>query len=153
IVSFLKPQIAAEIPDVTEFKEQVGAGIEGTIYGRKYVLRPLRSANRTAVGIYCDGILVGEVHLGDRLRDDSAGCIEWFKKSGFAPFVLSGDNKGAVESVASEAGIPLTQVNSCADPESKQKFIESHERSLMVGDGANDALALSAAFVGIAVQG
>ncbi|MBI3556276.1 MAG: cadmium-translocating P-type ATPase [Deltaproteobacteria bacterium] len=153
IVAFLKPQLEAELPAVTGFKELLGTGVEGTAHGRKLTLQPLREFRGTAVGIYWDEALAGEVHLGDRLRPDTAQCIEALKRFGLNPYIVSGDNHGAVENAAAQIGIPLSQTMACTDPESKQRFIEAHERSIMVGDGANDALALSTAFVGVAVHG
>jgi Cu2+-exporting ATPase/Cu+-exporting ATPase len=67
--------------------------------------------------------------------------------------LVSGDCQSAVYSVARELGICPKSVAAESTPESKSQFIQKRPRALMVGDGANDALALSAAFVSLSVQG
>ena len=108
IVSSLQPQLTDALPEITDFKELLGTGVEGTVNGKKFALRALRNAHGTAVGIYCDEELVGEIHLGDRLRADSAHCVKILKKFKLTPYIVSGDNKGAVDTVASQTGIPLS---------------------------------------------
>lgn len=153
LVAFLSSRVSQVLPAISEFKETVGVGVEGTVEGHHVALRSIREAHGTTVGIYRDNSLVGTARLGDRVRDESGRCVAALRRNGLQPFIVSGDNQGSVEEVAEQVGIPTSQTLSCADPESKQRFIQSHERSIMVGDGANDALALSVAYVGVAVHG
>ncbi|MEK6706613.1 MAG: heavy metal translocating P-type ATPase metal-binding domain-containing protein [Bdellovibrionota bacterium] len=138
---------------VEDFKEQPGLGIEGRINGRHLVLRPAREIEGTAVGIFCGDTRIGHIRLGDRVRTDSAESTAELVKLGFTPYLISGDNHSAVAAIGRDLGLRPEQLIAEASPEFKKKFMDSNPRSIMVGDGANDALALSSAFVGVAVHG
>ncbi|MCB0357691.1 MAG: HAD-IC family P-type ATPase, partial [Bdellovibrionales bacterium] len=68
-------------------------------------------------------------------------------------YLLSGDNAKNVNYVAEKLGIPLQNVIAKASPEQKVEFIKSLDKCAMIGDGANDAVAMSQAEIGIAVKG
>ncbi|MBQ3860842.1 MAG: cation-translocating P-type ATPase [Clostridia bacterium] len=109
----------------------------------------------TVVYLAVDGEAVGFVALRDTLREDAAETVRKLKKAGITPMLLTGDNAHAALSVASAAGIE--DVRSELLPEDKMRIIRESsggdEPVCMIGDGVNDALALSSADAGIAMGG
>jgi heavy metal translocating P-type ATPase len=102
-----------------------------------------------------DGCAAGRLILGDSLREESAAAIAKLKSYGIKPILLSGDNKSVCDMVA--AAIGIEEVYSEAKPADKRALIlklKAEGRHVaMVGDGINDAAALSEANVGIAMSG
>ncbi len=103
-----------------------------------------------------DGQLVGILAIGDPVRPNAKQTIHSLKKLGIKRCIMiTGDTEGAAKKIASEAG--LDAWHSQALPEDKVKFVnEEHSaghKIIMIGDGINDAPALSAAEVGISVDG
>lgn len=112
------------------------------------------------VGSEKHGGVMGRLSLIDSLRPDAASMVETLKKDmGIKRIlVLSGDQLKATQSAAAAAGIPPEDVYAGVDPEGKANFVRllrEQEGAVvaMVGDGINDAVALSAADVGIAMGG
>ena len=109
----------------------------------------------TVIYLAIDGKIAGYMALSDTLRQDSKDTIERLRRAGITPMLLTGDNKGAALSIASKLGIE--DVNADLLPEDKMKIIHkyagSSEPICMVGDGVNDALALTASDAGIAMGG
>ncbi len=111
---------------------------------------------RTAVAVAVDGRLAGVATIGSVLQDDARAAVGRLREAGFEVRVLSGDDPRAVRAAAAEAGIAGEDCEGDADPERKLAVIESLRGAgpvVMVGDGVNDAAALAAADVGIAVHG
>lgn len=67
--------------------------------------------------------------------------------------MISGDKTSIVHDVAEQVGIPLPSVFADISPEEKNRMLKNQSNAIMVGDGANDALALTSADVGVAVCG
>lgn len=152
------PQIpATRLPQVDEFCETVGTGVSGRIGGSVYELRQADevavSRVETRVSFLKNGSKIAEVLLGDRVREDSKSSIEKLRALGLDVHILSGDNELPVMNVVSQLGVPRQNAMARMTPERKCQVIQEHPRALMAGDGANDAVALSAAFVGVAVHG
>jgi len=113
------------------------------------------SQGRTVVFVALDGNLIGLISLGDRLRGDAAKVVAELRKSMGRVVMLSGDNYRTVAGVARSIGLEYYEAE--VKPDQKQEVIESYQKAgfrlAMVGDGINDAPALAAADVGIAIGG
>lgn len=109
----------------------------------------------TVVYVSADGQLIGWLALRDTLRADAKETVEKLKKAGITPMLLTGDNERAAASIARSVGIEDVRANLL--PEQKLEIIRScaggDEPICMVGDGVNDALALTGADAGIAMGG
>lgn len=105
--------------------------------------------------IAIDGIAVAAFDVGDTLRVDSSKAIENFKRLGIDSWLITGDNEGAAAQIAEAVGIEKDRLISRATPEakiSKIKELQSQNRKvLMIGDGINDAAALAAADLSMAM--
>ncbi|MFD7735347.1 heavy metal translocating P-type ATPase [Kitasatospora phosalacinea] len=114
----------------------------------------LERAGRTAVVVFRDGVPVGVLGVADRLRPDAAATVAALGAlTGVPPLLLTGDNPRAARQLAAEAGI--TEVRAGLLPQDKVAAVREWEaagrRVLVVGDGVNDAPALAAAHVGVAM--
>jgi Cu2+-exporting ATPase len=110
----------------------------------------------TPVLAVADGRVVAVVGVGDPVRDEAKHSLEALRRLGHRLAVLSGDQPAVVRAVVARIGVPFDEVVGGASPEQKLAFVEErakHGPVFMVGDGVNDAAALSAATVGIAVHG
>jgi len=109
----------------------------------------------TVIYIVIDGVLAGFLALADVLRPDSTGTIKKLKSTGVRPILLTGDNEAVANAISRKVGIDNVKANLL--PEEKMQIIqnynENNEPVCMVGDGVNDALALSTAYAGIAMGG
>ncbi|WP_031078980.1 heavy metal translocating P-type ATPase [Streptomyces sp. NRRL S-118] len=117
-------------------------------------VREVEADGRTAVVVALDGVPVGVLGIADRLRDGAAAAVAALGRlSGTAPALLTGDNEPAARRIAAEAGIG--DVRAGLLPEDKVAAVREWERAgqrtLVVGDGVNDAPALAAAHSGIAM--
>ena len=101
--------------------------------------------------------VVALVALEDAMRDDSAAAVAELSRGGWSPAILSGDLDAAVHAVADELQLDADQVHPQLAPEDKPQLVQRYRDAgrpvLMVGDGVNDAAALAAADVGLAVHG
>jgi Cu2+-exporting ATPase len=108
------------------------------------------------VVVWAEQMGAGVFAIGDTLRDDSALAINELRSLGWTVRIASGDDQTIVERVAAEVGVP--DAHGRMSPESKadlvtQLAIDPDRPVVMVGDGVNDAAALAAATVGVAVHG
>jgi Cu2+-exporting ATPase/Cu+-exporting ATPase len=136
---------AKNIYDVEKGQEILGIGVCGFIDNHLYEIK--------AGKIYEDQKCVAEFALDDLVRPDSMEAIELIKSYGIKVSLISGDQKKIVEDISKQIGLEAKNVYSEVNPETKLLMIEKSESALMVGDGANDAMALSRSFVGVAVMG
>ena len=155
---------------VTDFAAIPGRGARGTVGGRivevaspayvesKGLVVPdaaleLASGGRTVVMVVVDGAIAGAIALADVPRPESAEAVRRLAGLGIESIMLTGDNSAAAQRVASELGI--TRVFAGVLPGEKAATIERVRSEgkvvAMVGDGVNDAPALAAADVGIAI--
>jgi cation-transporting P-type ATPase C len=116
---------------------------------RKYAL-----AGQTTVFVGRNKVFEGMIVLSNSVRAETSTVLEWLHKNGIGKiYLISGDLASAVKPIAESQ--PFDGFKAELLPEAKARFIDSLENSgqrvIMVGDGINDALALSKAAVGVAM--
>jgi Cu2+-exporting ATPase len=115
--------------------------------------KELEGAGRTVVYAAIDGEIAGVLAIADAVRPSAVAAVKRLKEMGLEVAMLTGDNKGTAERVASELGIDIVFAE--VMPEDKQNKVEELQgrgyKVGMVGDGINDAPALAKADVGIAI--
>ena len=102
----------------------------------------------------CDGKLLGLIAVADTVRDDSASAIADMKAMGLKVVMLTGDNENTAAAIGKSAGVD--RVISELLPDGKEAAIRElslENKVIMVGDGINDAPALTRADVGMAIGG
>lgn len=154
IVEYLSTKKSLTQKKVINKNEIFGRGIEGTIDDHFYELKSLKDNKyeMTAVGLYRNKALILTILLKDQIRDGASELIEKLSSS-LNVYLLSGDNDKYVEAVGNELGISKNRQFSSVSPEQKEKVILESHSSIMVGDGANDAIALRNSLVGVAMHG
>lgn len=110
----------------------------------------------SVVEVRADGQLLGTIALADRLRQGAAAAVRDLGDMGLEVLMLTGDSAASARHVAGLLGLAEEQVRADLLPTDKEKVIDSLRRAggkrvAMVGDGVNDAPALGAADVGIAM--
>jgi Cd2+/Zn2+-exporting ATPase len=151
------------LPDAQEFTSLTGQGVQakldGTLYrvGRLQLFNAdglaLASQAKTVIGVGTPDRLLGLIALADSIRPQAHQTVQRLKDLGIDVVMVTGDNEAAARAVAQHVGI--THYHAGVFPDQKVHEIEhlrsEYGRVAMVGDGVNDAPALAAASVGIAM--
>ncbi|MVZ61525.1 heavy metal translocating P-type ATPase [Sphingobacterium humi] len=160
--------------DVTQFENIAGKGVRGKIFHMHVLLGTPRLMQEQKIAIdpaaeqqiedlqkkgnsvsvlAIDGQYAGLVAAFDALKESSIEAIKKFKEEGIEVHMFTGDNKNTAEIVAKEAGIDHVQASLLPEDKLKgiKKMQESGKKVIMVGDGINDAPALTQADIGIAM--
>jgi Cd2+/Zn2+-exporting ATPase len=164
IVRAYEERAAGEpLPDAQEFTSLTGQGVQAKLDGTLYRVGRLQLFNadglalacqvKTVIGVGTPDRLLGLIALADSIRPQAHQTVQRLKDLGIEVVMVTGDNEATARAVAQQLGI--THYHAGALPEQKVHEIE-HLRSkyghvAMVGDGVNDAPALAAASVGIAM--
>lgn len=145
---------------VTGWREVLGTGVSGCVNGKHYEIkgasfsqnsRDFGTAVKSSVGIFENGSLLVQIQLGDRIREDSLDALEKLGKQFESIQMLTGDRIETAQTVARQ--LKIMNYTAQMSPEAKKEVLEKESASIMVGDGANDAAAMKAASVSVAVQG
>ncbi|QEG39568.1 heavy metal translocating P-type ATPase [Roseimaritima ulvae] len=105
--------------------------------------------------IAVDGVAAATLAVSDELKTDARAMIERWTQAGWEVGILSGDHPDIVDRIGHRLGLPAAACRGGLSPEDKLSIVRDSTAAttVMVGDGANDAAALAAADVGIAVRG
>ena len=148
IVSESKARGLTLLP-VDQFLSIPGSGVQGQVAGHRIVVE--RDENAT-FRVVLDGVCIGTVTLNDQLRADAVVAVNALRNSGINVSILSGDRKETAQAIAKTLGLGIQDVFYESSPESKAKHIQSLGKDvIMVGDGLNDAAALAASGLGVAL--
>ena len=125
------------------------------IKGYESVAEKLAGEGKTPLYFALDGALAGIIAVADKPKKEAKEVIAKLASYGINVYMLTGDNRATALAIASLVGIRKENVISDVLPEDKQNAvakIKENALTAMVGDGVNDAPALSAADVGVAVS-
>lgn len=147
---------------IEEFEEIVGEGVKGKVDGRVYevgrpadasVYEALLEKGYIVVEVKRDGFIVGYIAIFDPIREDSFEAVKCLKDMGIEVVLVTGDNEITAKTVAKALGID--EVHWGVRPEDKMIIVRDYQATgrkvMMTGDGMNDAAALKAADVGVAM--
>lgn len=154
---------------VADFQSPTGKGVTGTVDGVAVALgnsalvgedaaltelaRPFREQGQTAVYATVDGKAAGIIVVADPIKASTSAALNALKAEGLRLVMLTGDNEATARAVARTLGID--DVEAGVLPDQKAEVIEGlmgkGRKVAMAGDGVNDAPALAAATVGIAM--
>ncbi|EEU40720.1 uncharacterized protein NECHADRAFT_33309 [Fusarium vanettenii 77-13-4] len=157
---------------VPEPKSLTGKGVETTLKGQKLragnsrwlelsnhdLVLPMLAQGYTVFCFTIDNELKAIYGLEDELRSDAASTVDALQKRGVSVHMVSGDDDGAVQALASKLGIASDNVRSRSSPADKKDYIQTllgneadRKKPVVVfcGDGTNDAVALTQATIGV----
>jgi P-type Cu+ transporter len=114
-----------------------------------------QTAGLTLAVLAWDGVALAVFAVGDQLKTDAAQTVSALRDMGITPWLITGDSSEVAASVATTVGIDAAHVVSHALPETKLEIVERMKSQghtvLMIGDGINDAAALTAADLSMAM--
>jgi len=165
----------APLADASEFRNHEGHGVSGVVEGHAVILGSRRwleqhyaiavppelaaaaehaeSLGQTTVWVGWDGRLHAVLAVADTVKASSAAAVREFAELGLTPVLLTGDNRRAAEAVAAEVGIGsvIAEVLPADKVAVVRRLQQQGQVVAMVGDGVNDAAALAAADLGLAM--
>ena len=158
------------LPPVRDMRAEVGAGLSARVEGRRVLIGTAAFLNEagvdaatldteppapgeTPVYIAIDGQPAARLGIADTLREGAAETVAALHRRGIATVMLTGDTEGAARSIGEALGI--ADIRAGLKPEDKRAAIDAlrarYGPVAVVGDGINDAPALAAADVGLAI--
>ncbi len=163
-----------ELPSAQDFKSYTGKGVIGTVDGKRVALGNMALMEQLAIDssslaakademrgdgqgvmlVAMDGLLAGLISVADPIKESAIEAIAALRREGVRLIMLTGDNRRTAEAVARKVG-GIDEVMADVLPEQKLSVVDGlrkdGRRVAMAGDGINDAPALAAANVGIAM--
>jgi len=123
------------------------------LHGHKKAFTELEQKARTVIAVAQNGKLAGLMGIADQLKDDALSAIEELHKLGLRTAMLTGDNEATARAIAQQAGIDHAVANVLPDGkvDEVRRLQQKFGAVAFVGDGINDAPALTQANVGIAI--
>jgi Cu2+-exporting ATPase len=171
--AILRRAAKVKVPKATGFKNIEGKGAQAEVDGKTAFLgnkllmsenkidlgvlgaksEELQGAGRTVVHLAVDGKIIGLIAIADAVRPTAVEAIKALRARGVEVAMLTGDNQGTAERIAKTMGIDKVFANVLpGDKASKVKELQGQGKKVgMVGDGVNDAPALTQADVGFAI--
>ncbi|MGK2876094.1 MAG: heavy metal translocating P-type ATPase [Nocardioides sp.] len=165
---------ALTIPEVSDFDSPTGKGALGTVEGHRVVLGSagflashgmdsssladmadeLRADGATAIFIGVDATIAGVIAIADPIKDTTADALAALRAEGIEVVMLTGDNRVTAEAVGRRLSIDRIEAEVLPDHKSDivKKLRDEGRVVAMAGDGVNDAPALAAADVGLAMS-
>lgn len=165
--------IGSALPPVESFESVTGCGVKAVVGGRAVlvgtrrhmqengvdarpfedILRNLESDGKTAMLVAVGDRAAGVIAVADTIKESSFEAVKTLKDMGLHVYMLTGDNSRTAKAIGKQAGIEnvVAEVLPQNKAEGIMKLKETGKVVAMVGDGINDAPALAAADVGIAI--
>lgn len=159
------------IPEASEKTAQVGSGVTGVVKGKLVqVIAPskvdfqfsqslekqiveLEGLGKTVVIVRCDEEVIGLIAWQDTLREDALKAVQALKALGIPSVMLTGDNPRSAAAIASQIGLDYQASLLPADKVHYVETLAKQQTVAMLGDGINDAPAMKASSIGIAMGG
>ena len=161
-----------QLLNISQFAEIAGLGVSGDINGKKClgcsyltaqekgidvkdisdITDKLSSEGKTPLIFIEDNVPIGIISVADAIKADAAYAISQFKKLGLSTVMITGDNQKTAVAVAKEVGVDDIRAGIKPDVKAEVvKKLKSKNKVIMIGDGINDAVALTVADTGIAI--
>jgi Cu+-exporting ATPase len=146
------------LPPVTEFSAEPGFGVRANVDGKPVVIGRAASdigafATHTLVSVTVDGRAAGTLALADTLKPTTPAAIRELQRLGLRVIMVTGDREQTARAIAADLG--LDAYHAAVTPARKQELVRDYRAKdggvVFAGDGLNDAPALAAADVGIAM--
>ena len=162
----------AKLLETTDFKTLTGNGVSATIDGKEIVggsvkhissiinidkkviekTETLATKGKTPLLFVMDNQLLGIIAVADVVKEDSPKAIKELQNMGIKVVMVTGDNEKTAQAIAKDSGVD--EVIAGVLPDGKEKVVANYKQKgmvAMVGDGINDAPALTRADIGIAI--
>jgi len=162
-----------ELPDAASFEAIPGFGIKAAVEGKQVLIGTRRlmeqygveakqaydtmarmeEAGKTVMLAAIDQRYAGMVAVADTIKETSPAAVKRLKEMGIEVIMMTGDNKRTAKAIAAQAGIDhvLAEVLPEGKAEEVKRLQAQGRKVAMVGDGINDAPALAAADIGMAI--
>ncbi len=139
----------ASLPPVQDFVAHPGSGVQGTVEGRR--VQVTRDEQASCL-VLVDGRPALRLHLSDQVRPEAADVVTELRGLGLGVGMLSGDRESEAARVAAAVGLHPSRVKARLSPAEKAASVQAAgPLAAMVGDGVNDASALAASGLGVAM--
>lgn len=161
MINYLSEKVK-DLPQVSEFEYMPARGVRGVVNSNSYEILSEsfdeyeeKSPQEiiTKLSVYKNDSPLTTILLGDKLKLDASKVFELLRSRNISVHMISGDRRANVLHTASLLDIPVENTYWELTPEQKIEVVEKYPKSMMVGDGINDAGALSQADVGVSIQG